>query len=60
MPDTEIHPDNDTPKASDGDIKRSDADTHAGLGDSKDQGLGYSPTDPKVASNIQNAPKTPS
>jgi hypothetical protein len=56
--DATLHEDNDTPKASDADIKRCDADTVVGLGDSKNQGIGYSPTDVRKPANIQNAPKT--
>ncbi len=35
MSDATLHQDIETPKASDADIKRSDADTVVGLGDSK-------------------------
>jgi hypothetical protein len=42
-----VHEDNDTPTASDDDVKRVDADTpHAEPGDAVDkQGLGVNPTD---------------
>jgi hypothetical protein len=57
MSDETLHVDNDTPKASDADIKRCDADTVVGRGDSKQQGIGFSPTDVRE-DGIQNAPKT--
>lgn len=60
MSDAPLHEDNDTPKASDAGAKRCDADTHSGLGDSKNQAIGYSPTDPRKPGAIQNAPKTTS
>lgn len=60
MSDATLHEDNDTPKVSDAGIKRCDADTHAGLGDSKNQAIGFTPTDPRKIGSIQNAPKTPS
>ena len=59
MSDETLHEDNATPKASDADIKRCDADTVVGLGDSKNQAVGYTPTNPRT-DTIQNAPKTPS
>lgn len=60
MPDATVHEDNDTPKASDSDITRCDADTKAGKGDSVGQGIGYSPTPVRGDDAIQNAPKTTS
>ena len=59
MPDATLHEDNETPTASDSDIKRCDADTHNGKGDATRQAIGLSPTDVR-SENIQNAPKTPS
>jgi hypothetical protein len=60
MPEATVHEDNDTPKVSGTGIKRCDADTVVGLGDSKDQAIGFSPTNGRLAANIQNAPKTTS
>ena len=60
MSDATLHEDNDTPKASDAGIKRSDTDTVVGLGDSKNQAIGYTATDPRKVGAIQNAPKTTS
>ena len=56
MSDATLHQDIETPKASDADIRRSDA--VVGLGDSKNQAIGYTPTDPRKPDSIQNAPKT--
>jgi hypothetical protein len=60
MPDATLHLDNDTPKASDSDIKRCDADTPNGAGNATRQAIGHSPTAVDERENIQNAPKTPS
>jgi len=60
MSDSTLHEDNDTPNASAAGIKRCDADTHSGLGDSKNQAIGHTPTDPRKPGSIQNAPKTTS
>jgi len=51
MSDATLHEDNDTPKATDTDIKRSDADTPNRLIDSTKQA---------PDSSAQDAPKTPS
>jgi len=57
MSDATIHEDNETPTASDADIKRSDKDTNVGAGDSTRQAIGLTPT-VATPENIENAPKT--
>jgi hypothetical protein len=59
MSDSTLHVDNDTPNTSADGIKRCDADTVVGRGDSSHQAIGFSPTDVRKL-GIQNAPKTPS